>query len=783
MKRILRIFALAAAMLLLACPMASAAGGVSIAIQGQNGFDEYISSMFVFDGRLLMCSWDTMYTWKPGDEGITPVEGYESLTEDLDSQRMEAAGEACTIVLGDAEIELDEGEHISLSSTILPAGDTLYRQAAVYGEDGETRSLLVEVRIGEDGSIALGDVVDLDDALIIDYGGGYSGSRDITNPCYYDGVLYCLSYGESGRELLAIDLENAEADPLTLDTEGYVQSISPFTEGKLLLVELNTSADPMVTSLLCYDIDSEEMVNLGQLPNQNWETPAAIAYDEARGMIYYTLSGSVWRMRVAEEGLGEPEEFGDMPLEIYSDANAVLLGNYYILSSYEGVVGRDVDVEALPEQRLRVENLAYDDAIKSAYYDFTDAHGEVMVSISNSGSTDSILQDMMNRSSDTDIYTLSAASDAYQALLERGYMAELGGSGAICEAVGAMYETVQAAVSKDGEIYALPLQLFASTLSINRALFTGKLGYAEEELPDNWPDFFALLADLGASGKLEEYPEVSVLGPGHSQRDIRYMLFGQMAEDYFLWLDQSEENLLRGNEVLLAACEAFEAVDWTALGLPEEFDYEDDSAWYYDGENVLLGSNSISPQYYYEETQEPLVLAVAQGEEQLLGFEMAVALVNPFSTQREAAIAYLETALACMRQEMKITLMPGENDPIENSYYEEGIRNYDESIADIEERLADETLTDEQLREELMQNLEDMKSYREEYMERSKWEVSPEAIARYRTYAQQGVVARASLWESGTYSTVYQYLDGAISAQQLCQELEKTLQMQRLEGM
>ena len=79
MKRILRALALCMASMLLFASCAAAAGNVTIAVQGQDGFEDYVSSMFVWDGRLLMVSWDSMYTWKPGDEGVTLVEGYEEV--------------------------------------------------------------------------------------------------------------------------------------------------------------------------------------------------------------------------------------------------------------------------------------------------------------------------------------------------------------------------------------------------------------------------------------------------------------------------------------------------------------------------------------------------------------------------------------------------------------------------------------------------------------------------------------------------------------------------------
>ena len=44
------------------------------------------------------------------------------------------------------------------------------------------------------------------------------------------------------------------------------------------------------------------------------------------------------------------------------------------------------------------------------------------------------------------------------------------------------------------------------------------------------------------------------------------------------------------------------------------------------------------------------------------------------------------------------------------------------------------------------------------------------------------MIQKSSVWSSGAYEQVDQYIGGTMSAQQLASELEKTLQMQRLEG-
>ena len=770
--------ALCALLMLALAATALAAGNVTIAARGRDGFDDYISSMFVWDGRLLMSSWDKLYVYTPGEKGVTEVAGFDQLQINFDNAIVPQPDGSSLLTLGGVEIEVEEGDTVSLNSQIIVAGDRLYRTAFIYGDAGVVDSLLVELCIAEDGTPSFGGVIDLGDALTVDYGDGYTGERDLQQSCFMNGILYGLSYGDNGRELLALDLEDAGVEVIELDTDNEVNGLTPFSEGKLLLVTTRYG-ESVEAELMLYDLAEESLTSLGALPCDGWSAPAGIAYDEARGMIYYELGGSVWRMAVSEDGLGEPQEFGDMPLDVYTDSSAVVLGDLYILASYDGVVGRDVTAEKMPDEKLRIVNRAYINEIKTAYYDFTDAHPEYMVSISDSTSTDTLLQDMMNRSPDVDIYTLSLTDSAFNALMNRGFLAELSSSDTLSAEVGAMYDSIKNAVMKDGELYAVPMYLYANCLTINEKLLTEKLGYTQEQMPKTWAEVFGLLSDLAATHKLEEYPEVSLLGPGYIESDVKSNFFAMMMNSYYVWLDADEANLTRAGGVLEGLCEAFEAIDWSAFGLPTE--YEENGEWEYVEENILFSNDNVQPGYYRSESFEPLLLSIADGEPPMISTEISVAFVNPFSTHREAAIEYLELTFSKIDKTTRIALMPGENEPILSPWYEENLKYYDETIADYEAQLADEKL-DEENRDMLEQSLADMKQWREEYEKKGQWQVSAEDIERYREYAQYLVPMRSAIWNDGGYSQISQYMDGAITAKQLCSEMEKTLQMQRLEG-
>ena len=147
MKKILSIL-LALALMLGAAALAE--GNVTIAVQGMNDFNDYIQSMIVYGDKLLLSSWDTLYTWDNTSRKLTPVEGYDKLQN---------------VLTGDGEtpgaLELNDGEYAYLDGNLYAVGGKLYRMATISDEDGNSTNQLVELLIADDGALSLGEIIDL----------------------------------------------------------------------------------------------------------------------------------------------------------------------------------------------------------------------------------------------------------------------------------------------------------------------------------------------------------------------------------------------------------------------------------------------------------------------------------------------------------------------------------------------------------------------------------------------------------------------------------------------
>ena len=153
MKKILALI-LAACLMLCAAYALAATGNVTIAVQGQDGFNDFISGMLVWGDKLLLSSYDTLYAWNSETRKLVEVQGYDQLQYMLTDEET-------------GVIKAEEDEYCYFDSNLYVADGKIYRMAQMNDSDGNQTSYLVEIIISDDGELSLGEVIDLGDALSI----------------------------------------------------------------------------------------------------------------------------------------------------------------------------------------------------------------------------------------------------------------------------------------------------------------------------------------------------------------------------------------------------------------------------------------------------------------------------------------------------------------------------------------------------------------------------------------------------------------------------------------
>ncbi len=648
--------------------------------------------------------------------------------------------------------------------------------ATIYTEDQSDASLLdyglhTLAFDEEAGTVSLELAMAIDDENLIEYDGDYAYAVTPSQPVQVDGKLYGVAYMMSGTSLVCLDPAAGSAELLEVDDS--TQGIFSYKEGKLLAV-INEYTDSMTMHINALDPatgDMEELFALGEMTGSIYPNP--IGYDAQSDAFYYEANGEL--MRVVGADVEGAVSVAACPTS-YPSCMAIAADGDLLLLDYETLWKVNTNPEERPEARLIVQ-YNYNSAMEAARVAFQQAHPEVEVVLAQSPGD--VVQSMMTQVATPDIYTLSVSSSEYSAVFGRGYMAELTGSEILSDFAAAVYPAIQEMIQKDGEVYGLPLEAYGfGDLSYSPEAFE-RLGLTEEDVPTTWMEFFDLLGRL--PDYLENDPDVTVFETYLAVDDLRYMLFSSLMDAYMLYISQPENEFSFDTPLFRELMAAFEAVDFEALGVSEEGSGD----YVYNAESTMFYTygTSFSP-YVTGSGPQMLYLGLDEGMQPLVSTDVTVAFVNPFSQNRDLAIEYLEYASEQVDAIMRITMMPGENEPVLNPYFEETLESYDEQIASLETQLLSAEEVDKQA---LEATLEEMQGYRDDFEKNNQYNASEESIAAYREVAGYMVVSTYLGMDSETSNEYYeqrnQYIDGAITLDEFIRNIDQKLQMIVLEGM
>ncbi len=656
--------------------------------------------------------------------------------------------------------------------------------------------------IFEDGAVKTekSELVDLDWTNMLETYDTYSYSRYAERALVTGDYLVIQTYDDDGNEILiSFDLKSGRS------VEHYVQNVytaAAADEGQLIVMTYAYSeTDPEVEFFL-YDIESESSTPVGTMAIDNYSLPANLYYKADTDTLYYVMKGEIWA--AAGFDFENAISVNDSPVSGTGAATQMSKDGYLLLADWENIVLRNTNPDERAEVTLRVVDSTYQNAVDTAYFKYTNEHGDVSVIVDRNADINDVLQAMMNRSGAVDIYTIDVSRSEYSALFERGYMAELDKSERLSEAVMKTYEGIRSVVSKDGHTYALPLSVYGSTMGCSlRAM--EKLGLTEADIPTTWDGFFDFLEALPE--KLTEGCGVRAFEGYYDQDSLRINLFTLLFNDYQSYINSSDNYSFNTPE-LKSLLERLENLDLGALDVLETTYDEENDIWYdnYDEREYLFETYvpvTVQSGSYYG-TVHPMMLSITEGEP-ALNVNLQVAFINPFSEHVDEAIAYLETMADSLDTSDRYSFYDDLNEPIRYPDYEEykdniaeWLKTTEESKATWVEKLDKLKAADDPDEEEIATCEEAISNYDEqladlqttlEDMEKIYWLISAETIERYRARAQYikpmtyDCTTVTSDDDTDTiWSLIMQYRDGAMGVDELLQSIDKKVQMMRLEG-
>lgn len=731
----------------------AAPGDAVLVYEGMEGFDEQVQSMAYADGTLYILGYNSLYTYADG-----------ALTQwQLDTSTVEAAEEDDVYFnLNPSAIVTDGGE-IRLMG--MERGYDMEAEESLVGGGGLYSISLEEADGIKTARVELATELDFE-AMIEDSGDEYTW-MNISMPFVQDGMLVGTTYGVNN--IFWFDLEDGSYHSFGNE---YLGLLAPYKEGRVLALQADYNAAEPRVELCALELESEGVEVLCEMPMDGYSAPSMLYYDAQADLLYYVSNGELWRMPLTDPAAAE--SVADMPLSYSGQTQPVLTEDgYFIAADYETVVRRNTDPSQRAQTRIVVQD-AYADAVDRAYYAFTGANPDVEVV--KKTSDEDLIQAMMSQSASMDIYVLDMSGAEFATLLDRGYAVELGGSEKIASLVGQMYPAIAEAASRDGMVYALPLEIYSrTTMGYDMEAFQ-RLGLSEEDVPTTWDELLDLLIALPDYMANDE--DVSMFEPYVTQEDARESLFSMILDNYLLYIDQPDQEFTLDTPLLRGLLEKLETVDFEALGLISRDEAGTSFSWSAEPGDFMFSMTASIDVYNYDNFT-PMLLGFEEGVPGMMSVQVNAALVNPFSPNVETAIAFLETVADNLDEIFRIQTMPGENTPVRSSYYEENMESYEEQLAYLRESL--ESAEDEETRAALEQNIAEMEGYMQEYEEESSWEVSVASIDNYRGYAENMVVP-SNMNDAEFYELRMQYVDGLIGMDEMISKMDQRLTMMRMEG-
>jgi len=382
-----------------------------------------------------------------------------------------------------------------------------------------------------------------------------------------------------------------------------------------------------------------------------------------------------------------------------------------------------------------------------------------------------------------DLYTVSPSDSHYIPLRDKGFFADLSRSEKLLSFVQGMYPNMTRDVLVDGKLWALPVQLSASTQGYYPRAFE-KVGLTEADVPasleglldfiQRWhDDFFYDWEEM----QLFEYAW-----------DLRSQLFSQIFTLQITAAEAAGETLTFNTpeiRQLLGRLETMASVFDVVAPMPEETasgvivyasDYVEDGALFTDYADFLPTMYSA-----WDGAPKPMFLSLAEGDEPILSASMSMLCLNPYSPNADIALELLEYIAEHLPQDFLTAVRPDCNDPIELSYYEDNRLSIEQTLTEYRARLE----TAEDAEKAHLTDIIDMLEEELVAIEENRWAFSEDDIAAYREIAPMISIPTMSLFsgDANEAATLMQrYLDRQISADQFIREFDRIILMMQMEN-
>ena len=744
MKRMRRMICwmTALALLLAAGSALAVQGDAIIARYGLDGFDDSV--------RGVCAVGDEIWLQGGGNENVYV---YDTI-----------AGEMMVYPWDDATHAAMNGENRDETGARLYA-----RISAWFSCEGEVRVLLSKYRVG--GRDGLGSLDGIDDMafgrVYVRDGRAYieetgpadwksiadevSGDLNLRNTAVVNGALCGLVQSMNGQSVCILPLDGSAARMVYLG-DVWIDDMTGWNDD-LLLVQNNDGAH--------YALMSTESGEIGA-----WQAFPESEDSTVSGVVQYGnellyLSGST--LMALESDTGATRAITNIPIDTWGTPACVTETGVYAAGRYNGVALRAIERGGGAAETLTINDADYTGAAEEAIIRFQNAQGDVEI---NSVQRDDVLTALLTKSTADDVIILESSSGMGElcAILSRGWARPIE-SETLAEYVSGMYPAVSSALMKDGQALGVPFDALTDAPGLCAGALKA-LGLTIDDVPTSWPALIDWLNGLIPKA------EIPLWESSGDAEQIRWELVDMILDAYRLELDAGTVSGYDTDE-LCAALAAVERLD--AEGLSEQFERVGDAFEFYPLFTSFAMGGIDGATYQEDYDTIPLYLSLSDALPRRIALRSSVAIINPYSEHIELATRFLETLAEADTQRSRAMLRPDLNEAVRSADYERYTAEYDEKIARLEAEL--KTAADD-VKDVIEQDLDNARELRAR-MENWYWTVSRESLEYYR--ANDAGMTFDMQRRYSSYDAIRQYCEGQMSMDEFIAELQRTLEMRRME--
>lgn len=433
-------------------------------------------------------------------------------------------------------------------------------------------------------------------------------------------------------------------------------------------------------------------------------------------------------------------------------------------------------ISALGET-LMTQRVSLDDW-DEAYRAFIQSHPNVKFAADNTyyGATEPFLHALDGNR--FDLFTMSTATYDCQAIMEKGYCADLSQSEAVKEALSRMHAPIREQLMRDGKVYGVPTRIAFSAFSWCQDAWDAA-GLSEAEVPATYPQLLDFLESWIARIKAKPMNDISVnsmfdetlYGKGSY---VRYLL-KTLTDCYILQCEYA------GGPVAFDTPEFRELLTRTKT-VGETL---------YEAEPILKGkmqlfTNGIGGWSYFEMDDglsHVIPLRITEDQPALIKAQVDMLCVGAGAKQPELALAYVESAASHM-DEYARTFAFTDSVPLERTGLENDIADQQARIAKTQRGLEDPQLN-ASARAQLESDLSNQTQVLQEIQtEEWRYLISPEWLADYQAHANLLYFPAPGAFGGDTQASremgklIAGFADGSVSADAFVKRMDQLAKAQ-----